>query len=114
MTASPYVRNGITSETAAFGPSGLLSATPSMPQNPPLLPADRAPHAQNDDRRGEACPQVDMQPRLHFAYAFQHPNLASIVFGASTPEQLDENVAAWSTFEALDDEQRAAVMEIAR
>jgi aryl-alcohol dehydrogenase-like predicted oxidoreductase len=54
-------------------------------------------------------------PAAHvaFAYAFQHPHLASVVFGASTPEQLTENVAAWATFETLDDRQRAAVMEIA-
>jgi aryl-alcohol dehydrogenase-like predicted oxidoreductase len=54
-------------------------------------------------------------PAAHvaFAYAFQHPHLASVVFGASTPEQLNENVAAWATFEALDDRQRSAVMEIA-
>ena len=44
-----------------------------------------------------------------FAYAFDHPNLASIVFGARTTEQLNENVAAWSTYEQLDAEQRSTV-----
>ena len=48
-----------------------------------------------------------------FAYAFQHPHLASVVFGASTPDQLGQNVAAWATFESLDAGQRARVMEIA-
>ena len=33
-----------------------------------------------------------------FAYAFQHPNLASVVFGSSRPEQLDENVAALTAY----------------
>lgn len=48
-----------------------------------------------------------------FAYALQHPHLASIVFGARTSVQLVENVAAWSTFETLDDSQRAAVNSLA-
>ena len=48
-----------------------------------------------------------------FAYPFQHPNLASVVFGARSPEQLRENVAAWDTFTRLDDAQRAAVWTIA-
>lgn len=42
---------------------------------------------------------------LAFAYAFAHPHLASIVFGASSPEQLRENVAAWKTFSTLTDDQ---------
>jgi aryl-alcohol dehydrogenase-like predicted oxidoreductase len=42
---------------------------------------------------------------LAFAYAFAHPHLASIVFGASSPEQLRENVAAWETFTTLTDDQ---------
>jgi aryl-alcohol dehydrogenase-like predicted oxidoreductase len=54
-------------------------------------------------------------PAAHaaFAYAFQHPALASVVFGASTPEQLEQNVAAWATFEQLDDQQLAAVRRLA-
>lgn len=44
-----------------------------------------------------------------FAYAFGHPNLASVVFGASSADQLRENVAAWATYDQLSDEQRAAV-----
>ena len=34
------------------------------------------------------------------AHAFAHPNLVSLLFGARTPEQLRENVAAWATFES--------------
>lgn len=48
-----------------------------------------------------------------FAYAFQHPALASIVFGASSPDQLRENTAAWATFAQLDESQRSAVMTLA-
>jgi aryl-alcohol dehydrogenase-like predicted oxidoreductase len=54
-------------------------------------------------------------PAAHvaFAYAFSHPHLASILFGARTPEQLTENVAAYATFESLDARQIAAVRALA-
>lgn len=56
----------------------------------------------------------DVPPaHVAFAYAFQHPNLASVLFGASTPEQLAENVAAWSTFTHLDPAQRRAILHLA-
>lgn len=48
-----------------------------------------------------------------FAYAFEHPNLASIVFGARTAEQLIENVAAYDTYQALDASQRADIASLA-
>lgn len=55
-------------------------------------------------------------PAAHvaFAYAFSHPYLATVLFGARTPEQLEENVAAYATFESLDAEQVAAVRALAR
>jgi len=54
-------------------------------------------------------------PRAHvaFAYAFQAPSLATVLFGASTAKQLNENVAAWSTFERLDESQLAEVRALA-
>jgi L-glyceraldehyde 3-phosphate reductase len=56
----------------------------------------------------------DVPPaHVAFAYAFAHPHLASILFGASTPEQVRENVAAWDTYRHLDDAQRRAVLHLA-
>lgn len=54
-------------------------------------------------------------PTAHvaFAYAFQHPNLASVLFGASTADQLTQNVAAYSTFTGLSSAQRASVLALA-
>ena len=49
-----------------------------------------------------------------FAYAFSHPHLASVLFGARSPEQLRENVGAAATFDVLDAEQIAAVEHLAR
>jgi aryl-alcohol dehydrogenase-like predicted oxidoreductase len=80
--------------------------------------ADESPQVVRGKQLAERVAALSAEwgvPAAHvaFAYAFQHPHLASVVFGASTPEQLSENVAAWATFSALDDRQRAAVLEIA-
>ncbi len=59
--------------------------------------------------------QWDVPPtHVAFAYAFAHPHLASVLFGARSPEQLHENVAAAATFAALDAEQINAVVRLAR
>jgi aryl-alcohol dehydrogenase-like predicted oxidoreductase len=47
------------------------------------------------------------------AYAFGHPNLATLLFGARSPEQLNENVAAWDSFQRFDDAQRAEIDALA-
>src|SRR5439155_9086698 len=58
--------------------------------------------------------QWDVPPsHVAFAYAFSHRHLASVLFGARTPEQLRENVAAYATFEALDARQLEAVRVLA-
>jgi L-glyceraldehyde 3-phosphate reductase len=49
-----------------------------------------------------------------FAYAFAHPHLASVLFGARTPEQLRENVEARATFATFDADQIAAITALAR
>ena len=50
---------------------------------------------------------------LAFAFALSHPRLASVLFGATTPEQLHENVAALAVHDALDDGQRATLHDLA-
>jgi L-glyceraldehyde 3-phosphate reductase len=83
--------------------------------------ADR--HESPDTRTGtELAPAVVALaeqwgvPTAHvaFAYAFAHPYLASVLFGARSPEQLRENVDAFATFQTLDAEQIAAVQRLAR
>lgn len=48
-----------------------------------------------------------------FAHALGHPNLASVVFGARHPDQLEENVAAYETFAGLDASQREELAALA-
>lgn len=51
---------------------------------------------------------------IAFAQAFGHPQLASIVFGASSAEQLLENTGAWDTFGALDNAQLQQIHDLGR
>jgi aryl-alcohol dehydrogenase-like predicted oxidoreductase len=51
--------------------------------------------------------------QLAFCYALGHPNLTSALFGATSPEQLRENVASYAVYESLGDEQLAAIRALA-
>ena len=50
---------------------------------------------------------------LAFAYALGHPNLATVLFGATSADQVRANAAAVATFESLDATQHAAVAALA-
>jgi aryl-alcohol dehydrogenase-like predicted oxidoreductase len=50
---------------------------------------------------------------LAFSYALDHPNLASVLFGATTPEQVRSNVGAVAVHAALDDDQRRTLAALA-
>jgi aryl-alcohol dehydrogenase-like predicted oxidoreductase len=50
---------------------------------------------------------------LAFAYALDHPRLATVLFGATSAEQVRSNVAAVATYELLDSAQRSAVAALA-
>jgi aryl-alcohol dehydrogenase-like predicted oxidoreductase len=50
---------------------------------------------------------------LAFSFALGHRRLASILFGATSPEQLRENVASLAVFESLDASQRARLAALA-
>jgi aryl-alcohol dehydrogenase-like predicted oxidoreductase len=50
---------------------------------------------------------------LAFAYALDHPNLATVLFGATSPEQVRTNVAAVEVYESLSREQLDAVDALA-
>jgi aryl-alcohol dehydrogenase-like predicted oxidoreductase len=50
---------------------------------------------------------------LAFSYALGHPRLASVLFGATSPEQLRENVASLEVFRSLSDAQRRRLDDLA-
>jgi len=55
-----------------------------------------------------------MEPtHLAFCYALDHPNLASVLFGATSPEQVQTNVEAIDVYASLDREQLDAIHTLA-
>ena len=50
---------------------------------------------------------------LAFSFALSHPRLASVLFGATSPEQLRENVSSLDVFNSLDDDKRRRLAELA-
>jgi len=50
---------------------------------------------------------------LAFAYALEHPHLASVVFGATSPEQVRSNVASIAVHDQLTRDQLDAIMALA-
>ncbi len=50
---------------------------------------------------------------LAFSFALSHPRLSSILFGATSPEQLRENVASLDVFRSLDKHQRERLEQLA-
>jgi aryl-alcohol dehydrogenase-like predicted oxidoreductase len=50
---------------------------------------------------------------LAFSFALSHPRLASVLFGATSPEQVHENVMSLGCFLGLDDLQRARLRQLA-
>jgi aryl-alcohol dehydrogenase-like predicted oxidoreductase len=50
---------------------------------------------------------------LAFAYALGHQHLATVLFGATSAEQVRSNVGAVATYQSLDDAQRAAIAALA-
>jgi aryl-alcohol dehydrogenase-like predicted oxidoreductase len=50
---------------------------------------------------------------LAIAYALDHPNLASVLFGATTPDQVRDNIGALDAFNALDAEQLGSLRALA-
>jgi aryl-alcohol dehydrogenase-like predicted oxidoreductase len=50
---------------------------------------------------------------LAFAFVLEHPRLSSVLFGATSPEQVRENVMALDVYRSLDDTQRARLAALA-
>jgi aryl-alcohol dehydrogenase-like predicted oxidoreductase len=62
----------------------------------------------------ELAAEWDVTPAsLAFSFALLHPRLASVLFGATSPQQLHENVNSLGIFMSLDDSQRARLRRLA-
>jgi aryl-alcohol dehydrogenase-like predicted oxidoreductase len=62
----------------------------------------------------ELAQEWDVSPTsLAFSFVLSHPRLSSVLFGATSPAQLRENVASLKVFESLSAEQLARLRAIA-
>lgn len=62
----------------------------------------------------ELAREWDVTPTsLAFSFALSHPRLASVLFGATSAEQVHENVMSLEVFMSLDDGQRAQLNRLA-
>jgi aryl-alcohol dehydrogenase-like predicted oxidoreductase len=97
VVASAVLEGGaLTGRYARPGAGGRLQA---LRDDPALAAALRAAEGLSALAR-----ELDTTPAaLAIAFVLAHPKVASVVFGASTPEQVDENVAAWELLGRLDD-----------
>jgi L-glyceraldehyde 3-phosphate reductase len=97
VVASAVLEGGaLTGRYAQPGPGGRLQA---LRDDPALAEALRAGEGLSALAR-----ELDTTPAaLAIAFVLAHPRVASVVFGASTPEQVAENVAAWELLGRLDD-----------
>ncbi len=79
---------------------------------------DDAPALVAGKRRAAALVELagewDVSPAsLAFSFALSHPRLASVLFGATSPDQVRENVRSLEAFAALDDSQRERLSQLA-
>jgi aryl-alcohol dehydrogenase-like predicted oxidoreductase len=65
-------------------------------------------------RLSELAGKWGLEPtHLAFAYALDHPNLATVLFGATSPEQVRTNVRSVEVYSSLTREQLAAIHALA-
>jgi L-glyceraldehyde 3-phosphate reductase len=106
VVASAVLENGaLTGRYAQPAARGRLG---ELRDDPRRAAAFRA----GDELSGLAS-ELDTTPAaLAIAFALTDPKVATVLFGASTPEQVADNVAAWELLDRLDDEQVARLRAV--
>jgi L-glyceraldehyde 3-phosphate reductase len=85
------------------------SGRASTDETPPILAGKRRAAAVVELAR-----EWNVSPAsLAFSFVLAHPRLASVLFGATSPEQLRQNVASLEVFTSLDDDQRRRLADLA-
>jgi L-glyceraldehyde 3-phosphate reductase len=107
VVASAVLENGaLTGRYAGADAGGRLEA---LRDDPARADAFRA-----GEELSALAAELDATPAaLAIAFALTDPKVASVLFGASTPEQVADNVAAWELLGRLDAEQVAALRGVA-
>lgn len=105
LVASYVLAGGTLTGKYLEGGSGRASAD----ENPAIVAGKRRAAAVVDLAREWDVPPAS----LAFSFALAHPRLASVLFGATSPEQVHDNVMSLGCFMALDDLQRARLRQLA-
>jgi aryl-alcohol dehydrogenase-like predicted oxidoreductase len=107
IVASAVLAGGaLTGKYADPGAEGRLAGRPSHPVREKAEALGR--------RLRELARDLDTTPaRLAVAFALANPRVASVLFGATRPEQVDDNVQAIELLARLDENDLAAVRDIA-
>jgi len=105
LVASYVLAGGTLTGKYLEGGSGRASAD----ENPAIVSGKRRAAAVVDLAREWDVPPAS----LAFSFALAHPRLASVLFGATSPEQVHDNVMSLGCFMALDDLQRARLRQLA-
>ena len=105
LVASYVLAGGTLTGKYLEGGSGRANAD----ENPTIVAGKQRAAALVDLAR-----EWDVTPAsLAFCFALNHPRLASVLFGATSPEQVHENVMSLGCFMALDNMQRARLSQLA-
>jgi len=97
----------LTGKYAGAGANGRIEKERDHPKHAPALAAG--------DELTLLGAQFDASPaQLAIAFALAHPSVASVLFGATGPEQVVENVAALEVLERLGDDGRARLRAVGR
>ena len=80
--------------------------------------SDETPAAASGKERAAAVVELAREwnvtpASLAFSFVLGHPRLASVLFGATSPEQVRENVASLEVFQSLSDAQRRRLDDLA-
>jgi L-glyceraldehyde 3-phosphate reductase len=105
IVASAVLAAGALSGKYAGGADGRVAA---QRDDPALARA----FAAGEELRGLAAELQAPPAALAIAFALAHPSVASVLFGATTPGQIAENVAALDVLERLGDDELAALRAI--
>jgi aryl-alcohol dehydrogenase-like predicted oxidoreductase len=106
IVASATLAGGaLTGKYAAADPTGRIANERDDPKHATALAAA--------DELTVLGAQLEASPaQLAIAFALSHPQVAAVLFGATTPEQIVENVAALDVLDRLDDDGRQRLRAI--
>ena len=111
VVASAVLAGGVLSGKYRVGEGGLTTGRLARGVDAPQL----APALQAADELAALATELGTTPaELAIVFALSEPHVASVLFGATSPEQVEQNVRAADTLASITDEQLVALRRIGR